>query len=112
LKISFIFIITPSRTHRWISGDISSSSLKLQKAKADLSRRLVYYEMKGLSFREYLELKDGTRFPPLTLKKILRSHVRYAQEISAGFAVLKSFRQYLTSGYYPFFVEGEGVYLQ
>ena len=35
-----------------------SSSLALQNSKVDLSRRLAYYSMRGLSFREYLSLKE------------------------------------------------------
>lgn len=89
-----------------------SSSLNLQKGKADLSRRLVYHELKGLSFREYLELKNGLCFPPLPLKEILNSHLKYARRISNNLAVLKEFKQYLVSGYYPFFIEGTNVYLQ
>ena len=44
-----------------------SSSLNLKKGKADLSRRFAYYDLKGLSFREYLELKEGKVFPALKL---------------------------------------------
>jgi hypothetical protein len=89
-----------------------SSSLNLKKGKADLSRRFVYYEMKGLSFREYLVLKEGRDFPALTLEDILRGHVKQAQEISEQLTVLKSFRDYMECGYYPFFVESEAAYPQ
>ena len=34
-----------------------SSSIELHEGKADLSRRAVYYTLRGLSFREYLEIK-------------------------------------------------------
>jgi uncharacterized protein len=37
-----------------ISG---SSILQLQKSQVDLSRRLVYYELHEISFRDYLALK-------------------------------------------------------
>ncbi|MCX5783436.1 MAG: AAA family ATPase [Elusimicrobia bacterium] len=89
-----------------------SSSISLKRGKADLSRRFVYYDLKGLSFREYLELKEGKAFPALKLKDILLRHVKYAQNISRQRAVLKDFRNYLISGYYPFFIEGESVYAQ
>jgi len=37
--------------------------------------------------------------------------VRIAQEMSSGISILKHFREYLISGYYPFFMEGERSYL-
>ena len=40
-----------------------SSLLHLHKAKADLSRRVVMYEMQGLSFREFLSFENNTDFP-------------------------------------------------
>lgn len=92
-----------------ISG---SSSLDLQKGKADLSRRLVYYDLKGLSFREYLELKEGVQFQTLSIEDILHTHVKRAQQITAKIPILKIFKKYLVQGYYPFFLEGEATYLQ
>ena len=89
-----------------------SSSLDLKKGKADLSRRFAYYDLKGLSFREYLELKEGKVFPALKLDDILRGHVKHAQKISGQITVLKDFRNYLSAGYYPFFIESEAAYPQ
>lgn len=40
-----------------------SSILNLVKAKADLSRRVVFYSMQGLSFREYLNFVGKKKFP-------------------------------------------------
>lgn len=89
-----------------------SSSLNLKKGKADLSRRLAYYDLKGLSFREYITLKEGKTFPASSLDDVLKNHVKHAQRISSMITVLKSFRNYLSAGYYPFFVEGEATYSQ
>ena len=89
-----------------------SSSLDLKKGKVDLSRRFVYYDLRGLSFREYLALKDNKTFPALKLEDILHAHVNHAQEISGRITVLRDFRNYLSSGYYPFFTESEPVYPQ
>lgn len=88
-----------------------SSSLALQSGKVDLSRRLAYYAMKGLSFREYLSLKEKIFVPPVSLQEILTGHVRIAQKLAAGKPVLKYFKQYLSMGYYPFFLEGEATYV-
>lgn len=91
----------------FVSG---SSSLALQEGKVDLSRRLVYYSLKGLSFREYLMLKEKITMPSVSLTDIFSHHVALAGKISSGVPVLKYFKQYLSSGYYPFFVEGEATY--
>jgi uncharacterized protein len=88
-----------------------SSSIDLQKSKADLSRRMVYYELKGLSFREYLKLKENVDFPPVSLEEIFQGHVAMSQKITLKGPVLKYFERYLSGGYYPFFAEGEGVYV-
>lgn len=87
-----------------------SSSLNLKKGKADLSRRFAYYDLKGLSFREYLELKEGKVFPALKLNEVLRGHMKHAQKISGQITVLKDFRSYLSGGYYPFFTESGAAY--
>jgi len=89
-----------------------SSSLNLKKGKADLSRRFVYYDLRGLSFREYLALKEGKTFPALKLDDILHGHAKHAQQISGEITVLKDFRKYLSGGYYPFFIESETAYPQ
>ncbi len=91
-----------------ISG---SSSLELKQGKADLSRRVVYYNLKELSFREYLELKEGLVFPVLSLDELLKHHVKISGGLSKGRPILKYFRNYLSTGAYPFIVEGENTYL-
>jgi len=88
-----------------------SSSLALQNSKVDLSRRLAYYSMKGLSFREYLGLKEKISVPVVSLQDVLTSHVRLTQKIAPGKPVLKYFKQYLSMGYYPFFLEGEATFV-
>jgi len=88
-----------------------SSSLDLQEGKADLSRRAAYYHLKGLSFREYLELKEGTKLSVCRFPDLLNAHVKIAQKIVTETPILKHFRDYLTHGYYPFFKEGERTYL-
>lgn len=90
-----------------ISG---SSSLDLKKSKADLSRRVVYHQLHGLSFREYLHLSEGILFQSYSLKEILNNHVAIAEEMASK-PMLKHFRNYLSHGYYPFFVEGTEDYI-
>ncbi|MFA6636499.1 MAG: AAA family ATPase [Candidatus Omnitrophota bacterium] len=91
-----------------ISG---SSSLDLQKGKADLSRRMVYYSLKGLSFREYLRLQEKIDIPAFKLEDVMSSHVAISQDLIKKGPILKFFKDYLIGGYYPFFTEGPGTYL-
>lgn len=87
-----------------------SSSIALSKGLGDLSRRVVFYNLRGLSFREYLLFAHNLAFPPYELKEILRHHVAYANQISSKVSILKCFQQYLQYGFYPFFLEGIDVY--
>ncbi len=83
-----------------------SSSIHILRGKADLSRRVVYYNLSGLSFREFLIMRDAKSFKPLSFDEILKNHVRIAGSISADFPILRRFKEYLKFGYYPFFNEG------
>ena len=80
-----------------------SSILKLTKLKADLSRRQAVYDLKGLSFREFLAFEGRLEHEPVTLADILASHRRIAGEIAEAVKVLPLFRRYLREGYYPMF---------
>jgi uncharacterized protein len=103
-------IIDTFRTKKVIIS--GSSSLDLKRGKADLSRRFAYYDLKGLSFREYLKLKEKIEYNPFTLDQILLHHTKLAKDLASAQPVLKLFDQYLNNGYYPFVLEGEAVYLQ
>jgi len=83
-----------------------SSSIGILKGKGDLSRRAVFYNLRGLSFREYLILRLNKQFQPLDFKDLLKEHIKLADKISSQLPVLKYFREYLKYGYYPFFKEG------
>ena len=79
-----------------------SSILDIQKGEADLSRRTVMYNMQGLSFREYLEMKYKIKVPSYTLEDIINHKVQILEPAHP----LPIFREYLASGYYPFAKEG------
>jgi predicted AAA+ superfamily ATPase len=88
-----------------------SSSLALQLGKADLSRRAVFYNLPGLSFREYLHLTKEIEFPFIKLKDLLREHSSFSSDVVAEGPVLRYFQNYLDHGVYPFFMEGAQEYL-
>lgn len=75
-----------------------SSILDIKKGSADLSRRVLIFEMQGLSFREYLKLFKNIDLPVYTLDEILAHKVTLPSDIHP----LPLFREYLTRGYYPF----------
>jgi len=88
-----------------------SSALKLDNAKADLSRRAVVYQVDGLSFREFIELSRRITLPSFTLEEILRDHVDIAYALLKRFNLTLLFREYLKNGYYPFYFEDPEDYL-
>ena len=87
-----------------------SSALMLEHKKADLSRRAVIYRLKGLSYREFLELKLGLRFETYNLKSLLEDHVAIANAICRRIKPLAHFKEYLQFGYYPFYFETGETY--
>ena len=87
-----------------------SSTLDLTRARYDLSRRVVYHSLVGLSFREYLDFRLNIAVKPLKLADILADHPAIASELLSRGPMLKYFNDYLKCGYYPFFLEGRPDY--
>jgi len=87
-----------------------SSLLEIRKSRADLSRRAVVYNLRGLSFREYLNLTEGIKLPVFSLDDIISGHVELAHEVLKQVKPLKYFTTYLKTGYYPFFLEVPELY--
>lgn len=83
-----------------------SSILDIIDGEADLSRRVILFDMQGLSFREYLEMFHGIKTPIRSLEDILNGKT----EIEGLQHPIPLFNQYLREGYYPF--SKEGFFLQ
>ncbi len=81
-----------------------SSALKIDNSKADLSRRVVVYEVEGLSFREFLELKHKLSLPTYSLEEILKNHEDIAYSLLEKIELI-DFKEYLEFGYYPFYFD-------
>lgn len=79
-----------------------SSILDIIDGEADLSRRVILFDMQGLSFREYLEMIHGIKTPIRSLEDILNGKT----EIEGLQHPIPLFNQYLREGYYPFSKEG------
>ena len=95
--------------HIVVSG---SSLLRINDGRADLSRRLVEYEMPGLSFREYLRFNAGLDLEPVSLKDLLDNPTVFCANVLKKCRPLEFFHKYFKEGYYPFFFEYKSVYQQ
>ena len=89
-----------------------SSTLGIQLSKADLSRRVVFYELPGLSFREFLAFIGYGNFAPIALEELLKNHTEYASMVLKNGPILGHFHEYLRYGVYPFFLEGRDEYYE
>ena len=87
-----------------------SSAVVLEHKKADLSRRAIIYRLKGLSFREFLELRLENEFPSYSLDQIIQNHTTIARDITKKIKPLEHFKDYLKVGYYPFYFETKKSY--
>ncbi len=88
-----------------------SSALKIDNSKADLSRRAIIVDVKGLSFREFLEIRDSIKLPVLSLDNIIKNHTDIAYELLDKISLKNRFDEYVQKGYYPFYFEDQDMYL-
>ena len=65
------------------------------------------YNLRGFSFREYLNLQTGLRFRSYTLEEILSHHASISREICERVHPLEYFKDYLDHGYYPSYLESK-----
>jgi len=85
-----------------ISG---SSSININQAKYDLSRRCVTYMLHGLSFREFLNIKYGENHKPYDFNEIIENYYDISFNIAENSKILLDFQEYYKYGYYPFYFE-------
>ena len=83
----------------------SGSSVMRLKENPDLCGKVVSYNLRGFSFREFLNVMSGSQFPVFSLETILQDHQAIAQHISSVLNPLNYFPAYLHHGFYPFFLE-------
>jgi predicted AAA+ superfamily ATPase len=87
-----------------------SSAMEIYKSSHDLSRRAIVYRMKGMSFREFLEMTLNLPLESYPLEEIVTDHEKISHQIidkikTRGKRILPLFKDYLKFGYYPYFVE-------
>lgn len=83
----------------------SSSVMRLKEDIPNLDDIVKRYNLRGFSFREYLNLQTGNNFAPISLADILSNHEQIVKEILPKASPAKHFKQYLHHGFYPFFLE-------
>lgn len=87
-----------------------SSLLEILNSRADLSRRALVYDMQGLSFREYIAVKEKIILDSYSLDEILSNNETISSNLVSKIKPFQYFDDYLKIGYYPFFLEGEDDY--
>ena len=80
----------------------ASSALEIQKGEADLSRRVVSYELTGMSFREYLALAYKHEAPIVPLEVMVKNPQSAISKVQFSQKILPAFKNYLKLGYFPF----------
>lgn len=88
-----------------------SSLIQILNADADLSRRVLSYDMAGLSFREFLRFYHKTELPVWTLEQLLADPDAVCEAVTKAVnSPQRLFEEYLRAGYYPFYDNDEDEY--
>jgi uncharacterized protein len=82
-----------------------SSVMRLKEENPILVDIVKSYNLRGFSFREYINLMAGTNFPLYLLDDILKNHEQISKEILSGVNPQDYFQDYIHHGFYPFFLE-------
>ena len=82
-----------------------SSVMRLKDENPELGGIVKSYNLRGFSFREYLNLQTGNNFPAYSLDDILNNHEHIVKRILPMASPARHFQNYLHHGFYPFFLE-------
>lgn len=82
-----------------------SSVMRLKEENPELNGIVKSYNLRGFSFREYLNLQAGLNLEPYTLDEILLNHEKIIKKILPQVSPMKFFKDYIHHGFYPFFLE-------
>lgn len=70
-----------------------------------LQGKVSSYQLRGLSFREYLNYNTGNSFSKYSLDDLLKYHKEISKDILFKIKPLAFFNDYLKHGFYPFFID-------
>lgn len=82
-----------------------SSVMRLKEENPELNGIVKSYNLRGFSFREYLNLQTGQHFEPYTLQDIVNNHEEITRQILSKVSPMSFFADYIHHGFYPFFLE-------
>ena len=82
-----------------------SSVMRLKDENPELNGIVKSYNLRGFSFREFLNLQTGNSFPAYSLQEILQSHEQIVKSILPKVSPSAYFMNYIHHGFYPFFLE-------
>lgn len=82
-----------------------STVMRLKEENLEIGGIVQSYNLRGFSFREYLNLQTGNTFRPYTLEEIIHNHKEIVRKILPYVSPQKYFEEYLHHGFYPFFLE-------
>lgn len=84
-----------------------SSVMRLKEENPELNGIVNSYNLRGFSFREFLNLKTNQQFRAYSLDEILKDHERIVKHIFPNASPNKYFKDYIHHGFYPFFLENQ-----
>ena len=82
-----------------------SSVMRLKDENPELNGIVKSYNLRGFSFREFVNLLTGNNFQPYTLDDIIENHEQIARQILPKVSPNRYFQDYIHHGFYPFFQE-------
>ena len=82
-----------------------SSVMRLKDENPALNGIVMSYNLRGFSFREFLNLQTGNSFRAYSLDEILANHEQIIKTILPKVSPNKFFSDYLHHGFYPFYKE-------
>ncbi len=82
-----------------------STVMRLKYENPDLNNLVASYNLRGFSFREFINHEVGLNFKAYTLEEIMKNHQSISREITSKIRPLAYFQDYLHHGFYPFYLE-------
>ena len=82
-----------------------SSVMRLKDENPELNGIVKSYNLRGFSFREFINLLTGNNFRAYTLDEILNNHESIVKQILPKVSPSRYFQDYIHHGFYPFFQE-------
>lgn len=82
-----------------------SSVMRLKEENPELNGIVKSYNLRGFSFREYLNLVTKRNIKPYCLQDLVKHHETLVHDLLPIAQLNKHFQDYLHHGFYPFFLE-------